>query len=302
MSNADENNENFVFMSGPWGGGSFDCQLQLVNIQDGSMSKNKTTPIYEAYKAVGEQINSYPTAGFISGDKFFVSFYTMDASSWETFNADTAFVSVYSYPELEYIKTIKDTRTGPIGYYWGGQGAIIENERGDHFTVTNGSKVGGFDGPVAKEVRNSGILKINAGEDEFDENYFFDVEAEGYKVFNAQYVGDGLAVARVMTLANDDLAATTSGWGTWGILDAETALINTVILDLNNKTVKIVNEVPLQVGDYMPMYYKEGDKVYMSVSTGRDAYIYQVDAKTATAKRGAKIIGKRLQGIFGTSK
>ncbi|WP_420583374.1 DUF4374 domain-containing protein [Reichenbachiella sp.] len=288
MSSLDD--ENFLAIGAPWGGGSFDCQLQVVNVEDIAIHKNVKHPIYESYDAEGEQLNAWPTGIFRDADKVFVSFYPLHGVSWATPTTDSAFVSVYSYPDLEYIKTIKDIRVGPIGYY-GGSPAILENETGDHFTISGGSKVTGF----TQVTKPSGILKINAGEDEFDANYHFDVEASGYKAISGAYAGNDLVVARVISTTLDEQASESSQWAAFGV---STPILNIAVLDLENETVTIVDDVPMHGGQYQTPYLVEDGKVYISVNDGSETYVYQVDAATATATKGAKIIGNQLQSIF----
>ena len=289
--NAIDNN-TFMAIGAPWGGGSYDCQLQVVDIADISIERTVLHPIYVSYDpdSAAVQLNAWPTTSYVDGDKFYVSFYTLNGVSWETPNTDTAYVSVYTYPGLEYIKTIKDARTGPIGYY-GAQPCIIENESGDHYTISSGSYSAGF----TQVTKGSAILKIAAGADEFDANYFFDVEATGYRVTSAVYVSNGLAVANVISKTIDEAAALESQWG---LFSEVTPLLNTAVIDLYNKTVTIVDDVPLHGGQYQTPYLVEEDKVFISVNNGTDTHVYQVDAANATATKGAKLTGNQFQGLY----
>ncbi|WP_066757511.1 DUF4374 domain-containing protein [Crocinitomix algicola] len=281
--------EYFMAIGAPWGGGSYDCQLQQVNIEDVAIHRNKKHPIYESFHE-GEQLNAWPTSSYVQGNRLYVSFYPLNGATWETPNTDTAFVSIYSYPDLEYIKTIKDSRTGPIGYY-GGQPCILETETGDHYTLSSGSMSAGF----TQATKPSAILKINAGAEEFDADYYFDIEASGYRVTSATYVGDGLAVANVIDIATDEAAAAVNQWA---LFSEVTPLLNTAIIDLYSQTVTIVNDVPLHGGQYATPFLVEGNDVYISVNDGTDAYVYKVNAQSGTATRGAKLIGNQFQGLF----
>lgn len=281
--------EYFMAIGAPWGGGSYDCQLQVVNIDDIAIHKNKKHPIYE-YIHEGEQLNAWPTSSFVQGNRLFVSFYPLNGATWETPNTDTAYVSVYSYPDLDYIKTIKDARTGPIGYY-GGQPCILETENGDHYTLSSGSMSAGF----TQATKPSAILKIKSGTESFDADYYFDVEASGYRVTSATYVGDGLAVANVIEISTDEAAAAVNQWA---LFSEVTPLLHTAVIDLNAQTVTIVNDVPVHGGQYATPFLVEGNDVYVSINDGTDAYVYKVNAQTATATRGAKLIGNQFQGLF----
>lgn len=285
-------NNTFMAIGAPWGGGSFDCQLQIVDINDISISRTVLHPIYISHDPQNAeiQLNAWPTTSFIDGDKLYVSFYTLNGESWQTPNTDTAYVSIYSYPELEFIKTIKDDRTGPIGYY-GDQPCIITDESGDHYTLSSGAYSAGF----TQVTKKSAILKIASGTDSFDSGYFFDVEKTGYKVTSAIYVKNGLAVANVISTTTDEAAGQVSQWG---LFSESTPLLNTAIIDLYNQTITIVDEVPLHGGQYQTPFLLENGKVYCSVNNGTDTYVYQIDPENATASKGAKLIGNQFQGLY----
>jgi len=285
-------NNTFMAIGAPWGGGSYDCQLQVVDISDISIAKTVLHPIYVSFDPDSSyvQLNAWPTASYVDGNKFYVSFYTLNGQSWITPSTDTAYISVYSYPEFEYIKTMKDARTGPIGYY-GNQPCILKDESGDHYTLSSGSYSAGF----TKVMKGSAILKIDSGADEFDANYFFDVESTGYRVTSATYVSNGLAVANVISTTIDNAAGKESQWG---LFSEVTPLLNTAVIDLYNKKVTLVNDVPLHGGQYQTPFLVENGKVFVSVNNGTDAHIYQVDPVTATAVKGAKLIGNQFQGLY----
>lgn len=280
----------FLAIGAPWGGGSYDCQIQVVDIQSIAIDRNIKHPIYASFDDAGNQLNAWPTSSYVDGDKLFISFYPLNGATWETPSTDTAFVSVYSYPEIEYIKTIKDNRTAPIGYY-GGSPSIIKDENGNRYTISPASKVTGF----TQVTKPSGILKINAGQDTFDPNYFFNVEDAGYKVLSGTYVGDGLVVARVISLEMDEQAGAVTQWAAFSEVNP---ILNVAVLDLNEKTVKIVDDVPLHGGQYQTPYLVEDGKVFISVNNGTEAYVYQVDPVSATATKGAKLIGNQFQALF----
>jgi len=282
-------NDYFMAIGAPWGGGSYDCQLQIVSIEDVAIEKTVKHPIYE-YFHEGVQQNMWPTASYVDNNKLFVSFYPLDGTSWNTENTDTAYVSVFSYPALEYQTTFKDTRTGPIGYY-ANQPCVMEDESGNHYTISSGALAVGF----SQKTKPSAILKINAGEEAFDEDYFFNVEESGYRVTSAVYVGGGIAVAKVITPATDEAAASVTKWA---LFSEVTPILNVAILDLNAKTVTLVDDIPLHGGQYATPFLIENGKVYTSVNNGTETYIYQVDPSNATATKGAKLIGNQFQGLY----
>jgi hypothetical protein len=278
-----------IAIGAPWGGGSFNCKIMVIDGASVSISKSVNTPIYTSYYG-DKQMNAWPTATWLEGNKLYVSFYTLFGDTWETPSVDTAYVSVYSYPELEYQSTFKDTRTGPIGYY-SSQPCVLEDESGNHFTLSCTSIAGGFTQTSSKP---SGILKINRGQQSFDEDYFFNVEALGYRVMGGAYAGNGKVVARVISV---DLDNTMEPWASFATMQAP--IHRMAVLDLNAKTLKLVDEVPLHGGQYLTPFLVENGKVWASITTSAaDSYVYQIDPNTATATKGARIEGSEIQTFF----
>lgn len=286
------NDETFLATGAPWGGGSFDCSFQFIDIDGIGIQKTVKHPIYESYKYVDsisdyEQLNAWPTFAFIQGDKIFVSFYPLNGVTWETPNTDTAYMSIYSFPEMKYLKTIKDARTSPIGYY-SSQPCVVKDENNNHFLFSSSSFAAGF----TQSTKPSGILKINAGEEDFDKNYFFNIEEHGYRVLTAAYAGNNKVVAKVISVDIDN------GNAQWGAFSSDTPILNVAIIDLEQQSFTIVNDIPFHGGQYLTPLLVEDNVVHMSVNNGTEAYVYQVYAETASASKGAKIIGNELQGIF----
>lgn len=279
-------NNNFIAIGAPWGGGSYNCTLQLIDVESVSVQKEVVHPIYSL--GVKDTLNKWPTTALVKDNKLYVSFYPLHGATWKTPQTDTAYISIFSYPEMAYEKTIKDTRTGPIGFY-GNSPAMILNEKGDLYTVSPNSYAAGY----TQVTKSSGILKVKAGESEFDKNYFFDVEAKsGYKVLTACYAGNGKAVARVVP---DQKAEVLGGWTAFKVTVPNFKM---VVLDLENQTVTDVADIPLHGGQYATPFLVDGDKVYVSINSGTETNIYQIDPSTAKAVKGAKIDGIEAQAIY----
>lgn len=279
------NSSNVVSIGAPWGGGSFDVQIQTINTSSMSISQTVASPLYEMYDDTNARLNMWPTSAYIDNNKLFVAFYPLHGSSWNTERVDTAYIGVYSYPGLTHLKTMKDIRTSPIGYYMVGS-SIVSDESGNHYTFSSSSSAAGF----TKITKPSGILKINAGQDEFDPSYFFNVEALGYKIMSGTYVGNNKIVARVLPVANDTEL--------WGAFNAATAIHKIAVINLSSQTIEIVDEIPLHGGQYFTPYFTENGKVYMSINNGAETYVYEIDPATAIGKKGAKVLGDQLQHIF----
>ena len=276
----------FVAIGAPWGGGTLDCTVQLIDVDSVKVEHEVVDPLYMI--STTDSLNKWPTSAIVKDGQLYVSFYPLNGSTWETPITDTAYISIFSYPGLVYEKTIKDTRTGPIGFY-GNSPDMIMDEDGNLYTFSPCSYAAGY----TQIDKSSGILRVNAGESEFDSNYFFDVEAEsGYKVLTACYAGNGLAVARIVP---DSIAEVPGGWAAFKVTVPN---FKVVILDLENQTITDVEDVPLHGGQYATPFLIEDGKVYMSINDGSETNIYEIDPVTATAVKGAGIDGIEAQAIY----
>jgi hypothetical protein len=278
-----------IAIGAPWGGGSYDCQIQLIDANRISIKKKKLTPLYMRDKS--DALNKWPTSIIVNDNKLYVSFYPLDGALWTTDLTDTAYVTIYSYPGLDSLTTIKDTRTGPIGYY-GNQVNMIKAENGDIYTFSPSSFASGY----TQVTKKSGILRIKNGQQIFDPSYFFDVETAsgGAKLLSATYAGNGLLVARMQMPDTDDVSKQ------WNAFDVTIPICQVAIIDLNNKTVTHVKDIPQHGGQYGSQGLVENGKVYLSVTsaTAGEARIYEVDPLTATAVKAAKIEGLEIPAIY----
>jgi len=262
-------------------------RLHFVDVNTAFVTKIVGTRIFES---TSDSLIAWPTALQVRGDKLFVPFHKLDARGWFTTpRADSAFVAVYDYPEVgaEPVKIIADERTSNIGVN-GATSGLIETENGDLYSFSCGAAMAGF-APAA--TKPSGILRINAGETEFDASYFFNIETatNGGKIFWFDYVGGNKAIARILT---DD-----SG-GAWAAYGRSVFNQKLVIIDLVSQTITDVANVPLHAKRYSSPVLVEDGKVYVSIETASEAHVYQVDIATATATKGAKINGKTIKGFY----
>jgi hypothetical protein len=262
-------------------------KLYFVDVEDVQVQKVVETSIFESEE---DELIAWPSAIEVRGDQLFVPFHKLDAKGYFTTpEADQAFVAVYSYPDVESepVKIITDSRTSNIGVN-GATTGMIEADNGDLYTFSSGAEMAGFS-PAA--TKPSGILRIKNGETEFDDDYFFNVEEAtgGEKLFWFDYVGNNKAIARLLT--SDD-------GGPWGAFGRETFNQRLVILDLEAQTVTEVANVPLHAKRYSSPVTVENGKLFMSIETANEAYVYQVDVENATGTIGAKIEGKTIKGFY----
>lgn len=267
--------------------GFADRRLHFVDVATVQVSQIVGTRIWESQP---DSLIAWPTALQVRGDHLFVPFHKLDARGWFTTpRADTAFVAVYSWPDMgtEPEKIIADDRTSNIGVN-GATTGLIETESGDLYSFSSGATMAGFSPASTKP---SGILRIPAGSTDFDPDYFFDVEAAtgGEKLFWMDYVGGDKAIARLLT--HDDGTA----WEAFARSEFNQRL---VILDLVAQTVTPVADVPLHAKRYTSPVTVEDGKVLVSIETATEAHVYEVDIETATATQGADIEGKTIKGFY----
>ena len=242
---------------------------------------------------VVDSLLAFPVDAEVRGSKLFIAYYHIHArGDFSTPGNNSAEVAVFSYPELKFEKVIKDERAPAVGRYYT-TNALEMDENGDIYTYSPSSLACGY-APVPS--KNSGILRIRSGETEFDPNYHIDFEtlSEGYKINDMFYVADGKAVVRVL---KEDETIADYLWATYAPVSTQ-PLLETGIIDLKNKTFKLLPEVPKGGGGWNAAYLVDGKKLYLSVSSSQEASVYVIDTESETAVKGAKIEGNYAKGLL----
>lgn len=272
-------------------GGLSDKRFHIINAETGLLERVVEHPIdIDQGSGTAEDPGSIPwVTGMVLRDgKLYVSYHKWSADgTYITPDTGRAYVAIFSYPEFELDKIIYDERTSPIGVN-GHSTGIEQTENGDIYSFSTSALSAGF----TLATKPSGILRIKNGETEFDQDYFFNVEeaTNGGKLFWMDYLGNGKAIARVII---DD----TNGAGEWGAFFKKD-VFKLVVIDLENKTVTDVSGVPVHGHRYTSPMFVEDGKAYISCSTDTETHVYIVDPETATATKGAKVLGQGLKGIF----
>jgi len=225
------------------------------------------------------------------GNKVFAPYFSIYNSFFTKF-PDEAGIAVFSYPEMKYEKTIRDTRTSFIGRYFTDGLGLVEN--GDCYAFS--SSVAADDDPATTAVdakmtstKPSAITRIKAGTTEFDLSYFFNFEeaSNGYVITNWLNIGQNKFIANIEPKA-------TKGQYVVGKRLA--------IVDVVAKTVKAVTGFPevkdissVTTTNYSP---KDGKTGYVGVNLVSGAtYVYKIDASAATATQGIKVEGGVITAI-----
>lgn len=276
---------NFIAMNIPRGG-SENAVFYQVDVESGAIVET-TANVYTPTRGSGEQ--AYFSSMTIRDDKLFVPFFQIAASDFSSNQTDSAYIAIYSYPELAYEGVITDPRTGPVGAY-AAQGYIFTTENKDVYTVSSAAIATGF----SKETKPSGILRIKAGENTFDENYFFNVQEEsgGYRICNAQYIGNNKVLTSIYSF---DESGYQEG-DKWSRRDVRLA-----ILDVVTKKVNYIEDVPIHyggpTGTFSNHFIEDEGKIYIKIANDDGIFIYEVNPETYTATQGAEV--KDAAAVYG---
>lgn len=201
----------------------------------------------------------------------------LSRSSYTT--SDTTFVSTLSYPDMKVLKTAKDTRSTYPGGINTIQSYAFNDESGDYYYMScPGIALGNRpDLPTA-------IFRINAGADQPDNNYFFNISGSVIQnhAYGMWYLGSGQAIIRS---ERKDLYK--------GLGDHySTAHFEFFLLDIRNGKVLKKLGLPLDKGTRRECVIVEGDNAYIAVnSTKNGNYIWIYNRQTGTLKKGLKLAG-----------
>ncbi len=262
---------------------TIDAQMTFytVDINSFQISQQTPAPVFPM-----NQMEWPSITGMCYGEgRLYVTYLGMNPNTWATPYTDTTYVAVYKYPEMTFETLMKDTRTGPAGS-WNAFNGIFPVESGDMYIMSSSSIGNGY----SQSTKTAGFLRIPKGQTAFDD-YFFDFGAAtgGLRPAHIKYVGDGLVFAEVSTL---NPQPELSRWND--------PSLKCCIIDLNNKTVRDIPEIPVHDGGGARRFavLVEDGYVYCPVKSDGMTYLYRIDPKTATAERGAKVSGSFIAGFF----
>ncbi|WP_104385270.1 DUF4374 domain-containing protein [Sphingobacterium sp. HMA12] len=239
---------------------------------------NKNT--VDLSKVLGGKRMAIWTGVFQVGSKVYIPFQSGDGSNnWggDFTTTDTTYIGIFSYPELKFEKTIRDGRGSHIGNWFAQQGLAVD-DKGDAYVWFSANE-------ASLATKNkSGFLRIKKGTDEFDKDYYFDIESLGNgKIARGSYLKDNKFL---MTIYNKGEQSEGVGGG----------LVKLYIVDIQTKKMTEIIEIPAhEQQGYKDVVYvdKGGAKAYYTCQDKDDKqyYTYIIDINNATAKRGLKFIG-----------
>ncbi|RAJ90827.1 uncharacterized protein DUF4374 [Larkinella arboricola] len=219
------------------------------------------------------------------GTKLFAPYQTINDRSFNTAYPDQASIAIFNYADMKLDKVITDKRTSFIGKYFTDGLSVQEN--GDIYGF---SPAAATTGGTISTTKPSAVLKIKSGTTEFDQSYFFDVEAAsgGMSITSWLYVGNNTYIVNAVARAEK-----TNGFPNGNHIG---------IVNVIDKTYKAVTGMPdvasisnLTTTNYTP---KDGKTGYIGVNlTDGTSYIYKIDASTQTATRGLKVEGGAVTAV-----
>ncbi|NME67954.1 DUF4374 domain-containing protein [Flammeovirga aprica] len=283
-TNVDEN--HFIAIGAPRAGFE-ERTIFLIDKNDMSIAGRTKTRIDERH---AEDLVAFPSGVAVRGDKLFISYFlTKSEKIGDTPKAETAKIAVYDYPSMTFVKLIVDDRTSEIGRYTT-DFSLQEDENGNLYSFSTASLASGFN--PAPNVP-SGFLRIKKDETDFDTDYFFNFQEKsgGAKINTAVYLGNGKMLVRAVVADQQHWSAYAPN------IEEGYEHLSFMIADLNTQTVVPVSNIPLTGGGEMAALVKEG-KVYVNVSNSKGGSLYEIDIETATATKGASIVGHYAKGIF----
>ncbi len=218
------------------------------------------------------------------GNKVFAPYQTINDRSFNTAYPNRAFIAVFNYADMKLEKIITDNRASFIGSYF--RDGLSVQENGDVYGFSPSAATTGNN---LSSTKPSAVLKIKAGTTEFDQSYYFDVEAAsgGMNITSWIYVGNNTYI--VQSQAKSEKTSFPAG-------------LRIGIVNVVDKTYKAVTGFPavaeistVTTTNYTP---KDGKTGYVGVNfKDGTSYVYKIDASTQTATRGLKIEGGTVTAV-----
>lgn len=181
--------------------------------------------------------------------------------------------------------------------------SIWADENGDLY-VFSPSYAKTMTSALQRATKNAGVMRIKAGETEFDDSYYFDIEAlsNGYSFMRNWYISDGYFLMQMYDQKFAVSGASTGGTGSHGGRagggggTSYTAL-SLAIFDAYHGTLKYVT-MPQNVSAIGKTIYAHNGYVYIPVSfTEGYPVIYRINPKDATATKGLTVEVTSIEGM-----
>lgn len=218
-----------------------------------------------------------------AGNKLFAPYMSIKGAAPDVFGTsfpDSTWVAVFSYPQLQLERVIRDNRTSFLGAYF--NSGLVQIEDGDLYGFSGASAT---TAGAPASTKPSAIVRIKKDAVEFDKNYFFNLETAsgGHRFATQTYFGNGKFLLEMYAEKGK-----TTGKKKFAVADVLTqtfAWVTGAPADIVS-TSSLCN---LVVGD--------GKTIYVGITDAEGSYVYAFDAVTAKATRGLKVDGGKITGI-----
>lgn len=219
------------------------------------------------------------------GDKVYAPYMSIKGCCSDAFGTvypDSTWVAVFSYPQLELEKVIRDNRTSYLGAYFTNGLSVTENEDAYGFSSAAATNSG-----VVTTTKPSAIVRILHGTTEFDKSYFFNVQeaSGGHHIATHTYLGDNMFLLMMYTQPGK-----VSG-------QLKMALAN-----VNTKTFTWVTGGPAEITSTSAAYNNntlstDGKTGFIGLNTTTGSWVYKIDIATAAASIGLTVEGGKITAI-----
>ena len=221
------------------------------------------------------------------GNKIFAPYQSIKGccgTVWNTDYPDSSWIAVFSYPDLNLEKVIRDTMSSFIGSYF--NDGLAVDEKNDVYAFSPGYILYGSTAQVPTK-KSSVFLRIPSGTTDYDRSYVWDVRAAsgGHSISRQTYLKNG-KVLLYMYGNNDGTAAGT---------------VKMAIGDLYNKTFNWVTGLP-EILSHSSSYNNntlssDGSTIYLGVNAKTENRVYKIDIATANASPGMKVEGGSITSL-----
>lgn len=271
--------DKLLIVGASWEGSSTDNELIVYDPVKQAITSRK----FSSFTTTTGRFD-FPTGVTVVGDKVFVTVFDRDASDNWDIDQKKAYIRVFDYPSLNFVKRIADPRTTAAGMYYTNTG-IIRTDSGNVYTFSSNASAAGYN--VVADA-HSAVLRINKGQTEFDANYFFDIQGSSLngKVVAAYPLGGEKAYIVYIPTADDTVS--------WGFLNHSSYKFKSAIVDLPSKTITPVTGLPLHAGDSyfgVGSLFVEDGNAYKAFVTNDEVRVYKINIATGVATAGAKVTG-----------
>lgn len=246
-------------------GGTFSYQIINTETMTEESTGAITLPIYESDSKAAPSL-------FIPKDgKIYVPYYQA-SSTWAAY--DFASVAIYDASTLAFEKNITTDKAAGLGF------SVISS----HFLLNNdlyliSSNTGFWTG---NETIPSGLVRINSGEDDFDEDYFLNLTDK----VNGNHTG-GMAYAEnnkvVFQVFRGDLITAYADY-------SESYTIEYYVVDLITESVTQL-DIPLCKYPRDMIEYIGDEKVAITANTAEGNFVYIYNSSTNTVSKGLEYTG-----------